>query len=374
MWLFRSHKYSFLDIELFTILINMFSAYLKVVGLALFALSQGSAMYCGGSPDEGERTNDVPIFDTDMRFVRSVKNGILYEAGPANATFPVAHIYGNAYERGFAMGTLQKNDVIGFITKTWTYLLDMIMEDVPEGTFPPFIQEMILNKGMDKALDWCAKTTAPYTPQAYFDEMRGLADATGMDYDMIVRMNLFAEITKASCSLFGAWGSATESTGHTYQLRALDYDTVGPFKDYHQIVVYHPTEGGHAFAEVGWPGSIGALSGISAAGLALSEIGVAYPDDSFGQGTENTPPEKVHGKPWMYVTRDMLQFDNSLTEAVDNMQKSNRTCNLILAVGDSKNSMVNGIEYSGRVLVPYSDQDQLPVVSTRLMLLILSSI
>jgi isopenicillin-N N-acyltransferase like protein len=340
----------------------MFSAYLKVIGLAALAIQGSYGAYCNGSPDEGERTNDLPIFDTDLRFVRSVKNGILYEAGPANATFPIAHIYGNAYERGFAMGTLQKKDVVAFISKTWTYLLDMIVDELPEGTFPPFVLDLILTKGMDKALDWCARTTAPFTPQAYFDEMRGLADATGVDYDMIVRLNLFAEITKASCSLFGAWGTATAATGHTYQLRALDYDTVGPFKDFHQIIVYHPTEGGHAFAEVGWPGSIGALSGISAAGLALSEIGVTYPDDSFGQGTENTPPEKVHGKPWMYVTRDMLQFDNSLTEAVENMQAANRTCNLILAVGDSKNSMVNAIEYSGYTLTPYSDQDLLPQV------------
>jgi isopenicillin-N N-acyltransferase-like protein len=92
--------------------------------------------------------------------------------------------------------------------------------------------------------------------------MRGLADASGIDYQMILRLNMFAELTKASCSFFGAWGEATLGTGKSYQLRALDYDIVGPFKDYPQITVYHPNEGdGYAFANVGWPGSIGVLTG-----------------------------------------------------------------------------------------------------------------
>jgi hypothetical protein len=39
------------------------------------------------------------------------------------------------------------------------------------------------------------------------------------------------------------------NTGHSYQLRALDFDTTGPFKDYPQITVYHPSEG-HAYAQV----------------------------------------------------------------------------------------------------------------------------
>lgn len=325
--------------------------------IAALGAQAAYAAFCNGAPDEGERVNDVPIFDGPLRHVRTVENGVLYHAGPENATFPVAHIYGTPYELGFAMGTLQKKDVNAFISKTWKYLLDMVVEELPQGFFSPFMLDLILTKGMERALDWCARTTAPFTPQAYFDEMRGLSDASGVDYDMIIRLNLFAEITKASCSLFGAWGTATE--GHTYQLRALDYDTVGPFKDYHQIIVYHPTEG-HAFAEVGWPGSIGALTGMSAVGMALSEIGVTYPDDSFGQGTENTPPEKVHGKPWMYAARDMLQFDNSLDEAITNLENTNRTCNLILGVGDGKNSIVNGVEYSGYTLQPYSDQDLLP--------------
>ena len=77
-------------------------------------------------------------------------------------------------------------------------------------------------------------------------------------------------------------------------MRALDFDTVGPFKDFPQVTIYHPSEG-YSYANVGWPASIGLLTGFSSQQLAISEIGVSFADDSFGQGTDNTPPEKVKG-------------------------------------------------------------------------------
>lgn len=57
---------------------------------------------------------------------------------------------------------------------------------------------------------------------------------------MLLRLNMFAEITKASCSFVGAWGEATiKDTGKTYQLRALDYDTVGMYCISHYLVSYN---------------------------------------------------------------------------------------------------------------------------------------
>lgn len=91
---------------------------------------------------------------------------------------------------------------------------------------------------------------------------------------------------------------------------------------------------------------------------------VTYPDDSFGQGTDNTPPEKVHGEPWMFILRDVLQFEDSLQGAEDRIANANRTCNLIIGVGDGEENMVNGIEFSGYVAIPYDDVTLLPVNET----------
>ena len=61
-----------------------------VTGLALLA-SRASAAYCSGSPDEGERTNEFPIFDEAPSFVRAQGNSSLYEGGPSNARFRNAY-------------------------------------------------------------------------------------------------------------------------------------------------------------------------------------------------------------------------------------------------------------------------------------------
>lgn len=166
------------------------------------------AAYCSGSPAPGERVNSFPIFDDKLRFVRSVKNAMLFEAGPANASFPIVHLWGTPYEVGFAQGTIRKNEIKEFIDKTWAYLNSALVLELYGDRLPQWAKVIIVNQGMAAALDWSRKVTEPYTTQAYLDEMRGMADATGMDYDLLYRINMFPELTKAQCSFFGAWGSA----------------------------------------------------------------------------------------------------------------------------------------------------------------------
>ncbi|RYH15233.1 hypothetical protein EON65_32080 [archaeon] len=127
--------------------------------------------------------------------------------------------------------------------------------------------------------------------------------------------------------------------------------------------MYHPNDG-NAWAQVGWPGNVGVLTGVSEQKMAISEIGVAFPDDSFGQGTSNTPPEKVHGEPWMFILRDTLQFTSTLEEGRQHIAEANRTCNLIIGLGDGKEAHANGIEFSGYVANWYDDKNLLPVNET----------
>lgn len=52
--------------------------------------------------------------------------------------------------------------------------------------------------------------------------MRGIADASGVAFKLLRRVHMIGELTKGTCSMFGAWGKAT-SQGQTVQLRALDW-------------------------------------------------------------------------------------------------------------------------------------------------------
>jgi isopenicillin-N N-acyltransferase-like protein len=174
----------------------------------LGSLSSGLAAYCGGSPDPGERTNEFPIYDEPLRFVRSVKNAMLFEAGPPNATIPVVHLWGTPYEVGYAQGELMGPMLKEFVYRTWYYISSELVAALSGPVLPQWAKRALVQKTLDRSLDWTAEMTANFTSQAYFDEARGIADATGIDYNLLWRLNMFPELTKAQCSFFGAWENA----------------------------------------------------------------------------------------------------------------------------------------------------------------------
>ena len=59
--------------------------------------------------------------------------------------------------------------------------------------------------------------------------------------------------------MVGSWGEAINSTNGTlYQLRALDWETTGPFQQFPAVIVYHPTNNnGHPFGIFTFVGFIG---------------------------------------------------------------------------------------------------------------------
>lgn len=118
--------------------------------------------------------------------------------------------------------------------------------------------------------------------------MQGLADALGNPSGLLRRIkyvHMIAGLTQGKCSMFGAWGKMLDPSSSTklLQLRALDWNMDGPFRNYPAITVYHPESGnGHNFLTIGMVGFIGGLSGVSEAQLGISEIGVSFPDSTFG--------------------------------------------------------------------------------------------
>lgn len=94
------------------------------------------------------------------------------------------------------------------------------------------------------------------------------------------------------------------------------------------------------------------LSGVNENQLAVSEIGVSYPDATFGK-------ESRFGNPFTFVLRDVLQWDKTLEESVHRMKTTKRTCNLILGVGDGK-SEFRSFQYGHSVCNVVGDDNPLP--------------
>jgi hypothetical protein len=186
--------------------------------------------------------------------------------------------------------------------------------------------------------------------------MRGLSDATGIDYWTIVYVHMIAGLTQGHCSMLGSWGSALDPTSPTklMQLRALDWDMDGPFRDYPALTIYHPNQGnGNTYANIGMTGFLGGLTGVSDKQLGISEIGVSYPDASFGT-------ESRIGYPFIFLLRDILQWDLTVDDATTRMINAKRTCDLILGVGDGKMGEFRGYQYSSSVLNVFDDENLMP--------------
>eukprot|EP01130_Rhizamoeba_saxonica_P006964 TRINITY_DN2789_c0_g1_i1.p1 TRINITY_DN2789_c0_g1~~TRINITY_DN2789_c0_g1_i1.p1 ORF type:complete len:362 (-),score=95.95 TRINITY_DN2789_c0_g1_i1:42-1127(-) len=257
---------------------------------------------------------------------------------------------------GYAQGTLLNEEITEFINNVWIYFEEQIEEVLP--TMPKWIADWIADIGLDLALDATYEMTKYYTSPDVYEEIKGMSDASGVDYNTAVRVHMIAGLTQGKCSMFGAWGPALDPSSSTelLQLRALDWDMDGPFRNHPGVTVYHPDEG-FAYANIGMTGFVGSLTGVSENKLGISEIGVTYPDDSFGS-------ESRIGTPFIFILKDILHKDYTLDDATSRLASARRTCDLILGVGDGKMKEFRGYQYSYSQLHEFNDLNMRPNNST----------
>merc|ERR1711968_239643 len=81
--------------------------------------------------------------------------------------------------------------------------------------------------------------------------------------DTIEQVNMLPELIRMQCSMMGAWGKST-AAGKLLQLRTLDFGG-GPFGNRTMLIVNHPEAATQnpAFATVGFPAFVGAVTGFS---------------------------------------------------------------------------------------------------------------
>lgn len=85
----------------------------------LIGVGRTWAAYCGGAPSADAHRNVNPIITAAPVLDHSVKNGHLYIAGAGDASFSLLHVYGSAYEMGFAQGSLLPERVKNMSQSVW---------------------------------------------------------------------------------------------------------------------------------------------------------------------------------------------------------------------------------------------------------------
>ena len=320
--------------------------YLHVIALFLPIVS---CSRCNGASLPGPR-NTHPIDTSSPVFLRAVPNGKLYSVGPPGDERDLIHLWGTPYENGVATGQLLGAKFNRFVAEVYEYTEAQLISNLANATWCAAHAleckglRAITKGGLSAALDLSYDVTKSHIKPYVMEEIRGLADATKLSVNDVRNIMWIGELTRGSCSMFGAKGTATPH-GDLLQLRALDWDVDAPFRNYATITVYHPNDGdGHAWANLAFSGFSASVTGFSSTQLGVSEIGVSYPDDSFGPESYLAP-----GYPFGFLIRDILQFDTTLDDATRRITEATRTCDLILGVGDGKCNDFNGFQYSPHV-------------------------
>eukprot|EP01132_Coremiostelium_polycephalum_P002461 gene2461-3043_t len=297
------------------------------------------------------QANTYPIYNEAPVFVNSTANGRHYLIGPSDNLVNVIELYGTPYEMGYAHGVLLKSEIADIYNNFFNYITEMVNDLIKKYAdfLPQYLIDLIEKKGIGIALDLTADLTRRYTEPYWFEEMRGLADGSGIPYKTIVRLHMFPELIKAACSMVGAYNTATYNGG-LLQLRALDFagDPRNPMRLHPVVTVYHPQQG-HKFSTVTWAGFVGTITGYS------QHMGIC---EKYWYGYKGKSSRV--GIPFHFLLRDILQFDNSIDDALNRIYNADRTCAIFIGLGSNSTNTFKAVEYSHEIVQVFDDQTPFP--------------
>ncbi|MDX9975618.1 MAG: C45 family peptidase [FCB group bacterium] len=235
----------------------------------------------------------------------SAPRELIAESGPAYleriGTSRVLHLKGSHYDMGKQHGTLLKDDIIA-----GAKLIQTIGAMAWKDNYKTSIREA-----------W--NRTSPFIPDKYKEEIRGMAEATGLTVEEVQDFTIFPELFH--CSGFAVWGKAT-ADGALLHGRVLDYMRDAGLDKWALIIIQEP-DGANAFVNVGYSGTIGSVTGMNTQHVALGEMG--------GKGEGNWD-----GMPMTLLMRECLEKANTLEDAQKIMSDSKRTCEYYYVISDSK--------------------------------------
>lgn len=276
--------------------------------------------------------------------------GPLRTFGPASlavyetpfATIPVLRVSGTPLEMGHQYGFLVGDRV--------RRIADMLVSIFTEAGLPEFVVHNLLDNAWARML--------PHTPERFLEEITGIAQGaaeagvalTEQDLFRIVaatNLDLYKRDERAfefispdilemlqnppklpegmSCTMFAVWGARTVD-GKMFSMRNLDWLSQTGMHAERLVTVYTPAEG-IPCVTTGYAGVIGALAGMNARGITLSEVGAF------------SVREELDGTPWTLMARQLLEQAACLEDAVRIISSATHTIgyNYLIADGDPEN-------------------------------------
>ncbi|EGC34478.1 hypothetical protein DICPUDRAFT_153322 [Dictyostelium purpureum] len=320
----------------------------------LNSFDQSSSESSSGTNSEGcyGVPNPHTVYTQKERLVASVSNGVLYQTGPNTNQLYILHLYGTPFEMGEAHGQLLKAQIQDLLPSFMEFAQVAVKQFIKSKfaeRLPAFLIYIIETFGVNAALDYVSSATKPYTPQSFFDELKGISYGAEVDYTTLLRIHSFAELLKATCSIVGAWGDATLD-GRLLQVRALDWGIENPLVNHPVLIVYHPETGnGGPFSILTWVSYVGALTGYSQRTGVCEKVWLTY------NGTYTHD-----GIPFTLMLKEILQYDNNNIEALNRIYNTPKTCAIYVGVGSNESATVDIIEYSSSTVRVFDDETPFP--------------
>jgi Acyl-coenzyme A:6-aminopenicillanic acid acyl-transferase/Prolyl oligopeptidase family len=167
---------------------------------------------------------------------------------------------------------------------------------------------------------------APHIPERHLVETRALAASLNQDERLMECVNVFPELFH--CSGFAVFGNATKD-GKLYHGRVLDYMTTIGLQDAATTFIV-AADGMIPFANVGYAGFIGSVSGMNVEKISLGEMG------GRGEGQWN-------GVPMATLMRRGLEECSSLDQVKRLWQDNPRTCEYYYVFADGEDRSAVGV-------------------------------
>ncbi len=228
----------------------------------------------------------------------------------------VLHLQGSPYEMGYQHGQALKKEVAQNIRD---FIDNQILANTSHPQIQPFLESL--------------PAVLTYVPEAYKQEMKGLADGAQVSYDKVLLLNLFPEMFH--CSGITVSGPATKND-ELYHVRVLDYSIGKNLQNTAVLQVVEPT-GKIPFLNVSYAGFIGCITGMNKEQIALGEIG--------GRGYGHN-----QGMPMAFLLRHILEEASTLQAVKDLLAATPRTCEYYYVFSDGKTKQSCGVYATGAQL------------------------
>lgn len=173
----------------------------------------------------------------------------------------------------------------------------------------------------------------PHIDPDHFEEMRGLAEGSGVPLDLVQVANLFPEFFH--CSGAALFGRATRD-GKLLHVRVLDYMTEVGLQD-EAVVIATEKTGARRFVNVSYAGFVGSVSGMNEDRVAIGEMG------GRGEG-------QWDGTPMSLLVRGALERCGTLEEVLTYFRDHKRTCEYYYVVSDGKTRSAAGVKATPAIL------------------------